>query len=114
MENKQKEELYNILKDPNDKLIAVDLDGTLCEGVFWGDGDPRPLIHRIKYFNKLYKRGAHIIIYTARQPKWLPETQSWLDKHEVMYHGIMMQKKPGADLYIDDLALNINDLDIKE
>ena len=67
-------ELFEILKNPNDKLIAVDLDGTLCEGEFWGKEDVEPIKERIDYFNSLYMKGAHIIIYTARQPKWLPET----------------------------------------
>lgn len=104
--------LYKILENPANKLIAVDLDGVLCEGEFWGDKEPEPYKERIKYFNKLYKRGAHIIIYTARQPKWFSLTMAWLIKNEVMYHGIVMMQKPGADLYIDDKVLNINDLNI--
>ncbi len=69
--------LHKILKEPANKLIAVDLDGTLCHGEFWGDNSyPKPYKERIEYFNGLYKRGAHIIIYTARQPQWFPETMS--------------------------------------
>ena len=104
--------LFEILKNPRDKLIAVDLDGTLCEGEFWGDKEPKPKKERIKYFNSLYRRGAHIIIYTARQPKWFSLTMAWLIKNEVMYYGIMMQQKPGADLYVDDKIININQLDL--
>ncbi len=29
-----------------------------------------------------------------------------------MYHGIVMMQKPGADLYIDDKVININDIEI--
>ena len=105
------EDLKDILKNPANKLIAVDLDGTLCEGVFWGDTEPEPIKKRIEYFNGLYRKGAHIIIYTARQPKFFTQTMAWLIKNGVMYHGITMQQKCGADLYIDDLVININDIE---
>ena len=101
--------MQSILKDPANKLIAVDMDGVLCEGEFWGEGEPKPIQKRIDYFNSIYKKGAHIIIYTARDPIWFPATQNWLDKYGVMYHGIVMKKKIGSDLYIDDKALNIED-----
>ncbi len=107
-----KEKLLEILKNPNDKLIAVDMDGVLCSGEFWGDKKPIPNLKVIKYFNNLYKKGAHVIIYTARNPKWYALTQIWLDEYGVMYHGIAMMKKIGADLYIDDRAINIEDLNI--
>ena len=107
---KIKSKLLEILKNRNDQLIAVDMDGVLCKGEFWGEGEPEPQLKVIEYFNSLYKKGAHIIIYTARQPKHYAITQTWLDKYEVMYHGIAMMKKIGADLYIDDKALNIEDI----
>ena len=103
--------LLEILKNPANKLIAVDLDGTLCEGEFWGEEDPKPMIQRIDYVNNLYRKGAHIIIYTARDPSFFEATNLWLIKHKVRYHGIAMMKKIGADLYIDDKALNADVLD---
>lgn len=86
------------------------MDGVLCTGEFWGEGEPEPQTKVIDFVNSLYMQGGHIIIYTARQPKWYPETQIWLDKHRVMYHGIAMMKKIGANLYIDDKALNLEDV----
>lgn len=105
-----KEKLLKVLENPNNQLIAVDLDGTLCEGEFWGEGDPRPLVERINYINELYKKGAHIIIYTARDPQYFEQTNSWLITHGVRFHGISMMRKPGADLYIDDKTLNVEDV----
>lgn len=106
-----KDSLQFVLSNPANKLIAVDLDGTLCTGEFWGSGpDPEPIYHMINYINSLYKRGAHIIIYTARQTSWTNATMAWLMKYDVMYHGLSMQRKPGADVYIDDKALNIDDI----
>lgn len=105
-----KKKLHDILKSPNDKLIAVDLDGTLCHGEFWGEGEPEPMRDRIDYINGLYKKGAHIIIYTAREPGHYTLTHAWLIKHGVMFHGITMRFKPGADCYIDDKCLNVEDI----
>jgi len=101
--------LIDMLKNPNDKLIAIDLDGTLCVGEFWGEKEPEPIREAIDRVWQWYKRGAHIVIYTARQAKMYPETHAWLLKHGVPFHGICMQMKPGADLYIDDKALHVED-----
>lgn len=104
-------ELQEILKNPNDKLIAVDLDGTLSEGECWFETDePKPIQPMIDFVNSLYKKGAHIVIYTARFPSMYQMTLAWLIKHGVLFHGINMRVKIGADLYIDDKALNIKDI----
>ena len=105
-----KEKLLEVLKNPNDKLIAVDLDGTLCEGEFWNDEKPEPKKEMIEFIWKLYRKGAHIIIFTARHPRHFIKTFAWLIENEVPFHGITMQQKIGADLYIDDKALNIDDI----
>lgn len=106
----KKEKLNNILQNPAGKLIAVDMDGTICTGEFWGEGEPEPIQWMIDFVWELYKKGAHIIIYTARQTKYFHATNAWLTKYDVPHHGIAMQRKIGADLYIDDKALNIDDL----
>lgn len=99
----------SVLKNPANKLIAVDMDGTLCEGKFWEEvTTPNPEI--IEFVNDLYKRWAHIIIWTARQREYYVATAKWLDDHWVMYHGISMRVKIGADLYIDDKCVNVEDL----
>lgn len=106
----KKQELLEILKNPRGKTIAVDLDDTLCHGQFWGEGEPEPIQERIDYIWELYKKGAIILIYTARAPKWFEATNAWLLKHGVPFHGINMMRKPGACLYIDDRALNVDDV----
>ena len=93
-------------KDVEDKLIAVDIDGTLCHHAKWYDGvEPEPRQEIIDLVWKWYKARAHIIIYTSRQPKYYPLTLAWLIKHDVPFHGICMQQKPSADYYIDDKNL---------
>lgn len=105
-----KEQLVQIMKQPNDKLVCVDLDGTLCHGEFWGDKDPDPETEMIAYVKKLYRSGAHIVIYTARQPEYYAVTLAWLIKHGVPFHGIAMFVKPGADVYIDDKGMHPSEL----
>lgn len=105
-----KKDLLEILKNPNDKLIAIDLDGTLCEGEFWSDTDPAPIEWMRDLVWKWYKAGAHIIIYTARQPRHYSVTHAWLVKNEIPFHGIVMQHKPGADVYIDDKVIDPEDI----
>ena len=102
--------LKKILQNPNDQLIAFDLDGTLCKGEFWGGEEPKPIPEMIKLVWKLYQKGAHIVIFTARQLEYTKETYAWLDKHGVPYHGIMMNRKPGADLYVDDKSIRPEEL----
>ena len=101
--------MIDILKNPANKLIAVDLDGTLCNGKFWVE-EPKPIKERIDFVNELYKRGAHIIIWTARFPKDYEKTIEWLNKNKVMFHGISMRVKIGADVYIDDKSINPSEI----
>jgi uncharacterized HAD superfamily protein len=105
-----KNKLLEILSNPKRKVIAVDLDGTLCKSEYWGEGIPEPEKVIIAEVDRLFMAGAIIIIYTARRPEYARETYAWLDYYGVPYHGVMMQKKPGADLYIDDKALNVEDI----
>lgn len=107
-----KDELLKVLADPNDKLICVDLDGTLCHGEWWGPHheDPEPDTQMIAYLWELYKKGAHIVIYTARQPKYYQQTVAWLIKHGVPFHGVSQFIKSGADCYIDDKGVHPSDI----
>lgn len=107
-----KEKLQAITKNPNDLLICIDMDGVICHGDWWGpqDVDPEPDEKFIEFMWSLYKKGAHLIIYTARQPRYYARTLGWLMKYEVPFHGIAMFVKPGADIYIDDKAMHPEDI----
>ena len=65
-------ELQHILNHPANKLIAVDLDWTLCTGKFWEE-ECTPIPEMIEYVNSLYKKWAHIIIWTARMNEYTTE-----------------------------------------
>lgn len=105
-------ELKKILKNPKGKLICIDVDGTLTDGVYWGKGGPKPKPNKkmIELCNWLYDNLAHVIIYTARKRSMLEETEGWLILNGVQYHGVAFQRKPPADLYIDDMSINPNDI----
>ena len=91
-------------------LIAVDMDGVLCEGEFWDDGDPKPIQRNIDIVEKLYRTGHHIIINTARHRRYYQTTEAWLIKNGVYYHALSMEKM-GADIYLDDKAINVKDIE---
>lgn len=92
------------------KLIAIDFDGTLGIGEGWGDEELQPNHKMISLVKELYYKQAHIIIYTARLPEMYPMIFAWLIKYKVPFHGIAMMMKCGADIYIDDKAINVTEL----
>jgi len=90
-----------------DKLVCMDLDGTLCKGDCWTEEEmlfAEPIQKNIDKNNKLYLTN-HIIIYTARPEWYRAETVYWLSKNKVRYHALVMgDRKVGADIYYDDKA----------
>jgi len=87
-------------------IIMVDFDGTLTKGGrFWTNDEILPNQKMIDWVNKKYREANCIIIYTARPYEVMRETVAWLIKHGVKYHGINMDK-PGAQMYIDDKAID--------
>ena len=91
-------------------IIAVDLDGTLCEKVHWTKhSSALPLIENIRKVNQLYENGNTIVIYTGRFPDDEEITRDWLAKFEVRYHRLVMGKLI-ADLYIDNDSRRLDEL----
>ena len=95
-----------LIKNCKGKLICVDIDETLGKGNFLFDLELKPIKRMIKFVTELHEHGAHIIIWTARQEKYYPETKAWLIKYRVPFVAIAMRHKPQADYYIDDKAIN--------
>ena len=91
------------------KIIAVDIDGTIATGKFWAE-DCEPIEDNLEKINQLYFDGHTIIYHTARHPRYYELTYSWLVKHGAYFHALEMGKLT-ANLYIDDKALNVNDID---
>ena len=93
------------------KVIAVDLDGTLCTGVAWDEKSclkAKPIEENIKEVNRLHKTNF-IFIWTARRDNLIPATLEWLRRNNVSYMAIS-NKKASSDIYVDDRAIRPNEL----
>lgn len=94
------------------QIIAVDIDGTLFERFDFLTGESfEPNYDIIHYVNRLYDSGGYIIIYTSRLERDRLATEYSLKKHGLKYHALVMEKLK-ADLYIDDKALNVEDINL--
>ena len=108
--------------------IAVDFDGTLCEHCFPEIGEPKPLV--IEYVKQHAARGSKIILHTCRENgtrrALLDEAVAWCTAHGIQLYAVNENptntypaqygvqttgRKVFADLYIDDKALNVSDVE---
>jgi glycerol-3-phosphate cytidylyltransferase len=99
----------------NKKIYAFDLDGTLCTLTENTGGylQAKPFLDIIKRVNELYYEGHTIKIFTARGcvsgKDWTEETKNQLRQWGVLYHELIMGKKPHFDILVDDKVINIKD-----
>lgn len=101
------------------KLLVMDLDGTLCEqtsggDAYWTAAPKQDVIDRV---NQLREEGWHVTIHTARgmrtyngdvtliQVNLEAKTVDWLDRHKVRFDRLVFGK-PAGDKYVDDRGLN--------
>lgn len=110
------------------EFVAVDLDGTLCTNAFPEIGEPRPLV--IEYVKWLAAQGSKIILYTCRENgtrRLLDEAVAFCKAQEIPLYAV--NENPGnphaaaiglepsagrkvyADLYIDDKAVNPQEIE---
>jgi len=95
-------------------IYCFDLDGTICTSVDNSEYDKampdKGVVYRI---NCLYDLGHTIKIMTARGCvsgiDHTDLTEYQLNQWGVKYHELIMNKKPEADYFIDDKAINIYD-----
>jgi len=99
----------------NQKVVAIDFDGTIAESVYPDFGELLPGAK--EYINKLYEDGIYIIIYTCRSGKQEAMVSDFLSQHGVKFHLINQNKpelvefynidsrKVSADIYVDDKQL---------
>src|SRR3954451_1952867 len=95
-------------------IYCFDVDGTICSTVENSEylaATPYP--HVIAEINRLFDQGNIIKIMSGRGSVGKGDhtelTKKQLEKWGVKHHELIMNKKPHADLFIDDRAININD-----
>lgn len=94
--------------------FVFDIDGVIAELREDLQYDlSKPNIKMINIINKLYDKGNEIILFTARGSKtgknWEDVTRKQMNLWGVKFNELKFGK-PGADFYIDDKLLNIDDL----
>lgn len=94
------------------KWAAVDLDGTLAEGI-WTPEDPTskigpPMYGQLEKLNGLVAMGWKIIIHTARPWHDYEQIEAWLNFYHVPWSQIICGKLL-AGIYVDDRAVNALD-----
>lgn len=94
-------------------IIYVDIDKTICTGAT-NPVRAEPIQENIRKINKLYQEGHQIIYWTARGTvsgiDWQALTAKQLASWGAMHHDLRFGK-PYYDLFIDDKAATIDDLE---
>jgi hypothetical protein len=92
------------------KIIAVDIDQTIFEAFDLKTGKSSiPNLKIINAINQLYENN-YIIIYSSRLEEDRFNTVRDLKSAGIKYHVLVLEKLK-ADCYIDDKALNIQDIE---
>tara|TARA_Y100000590_G_scaffold450106_1_gene589262 strand:+ start:1133 stop:1837 length:705 start_codon:yes stop_codon:yes gene_type:complete len=95
-------------------IYCFDIDGTICSTNAEHDytiAEPFPDV--VDEINKLHAEGHTIRLATARGYSsgidWREFTHEQMEKWGIKYHQLCVGKKLGADIYIDDKAMHIDD-----
>lgn len=105
------------------KFIAVDFDGTLFEDAFPEIGAPKQRI--INWCKGQQENGAKIILHTCREDERLSDAVNACKEQGLVFDAInenpfteweitQNSKKPYADIYIDDKAVNVKEIESME
>lgn len=78
------------------KVILVDIDGTVCEDIKNEDSHlystAKLYPDSLDIINKWYDNGNIITFFTAREEKDREVTEKWLNSNGFKYHGLIMNK----------------------
>jgi len=90
---------------------CFDIDNTICLTKESDYENSQPKINVINKINELYDKGNYIIIMTARGASsgidWEKFTKQQLKEWKLKYHELICNRKPNADFFVDDKAINI-------
>ncbi len=101
-------------------IIAIDYDGTLCEDKYPQIGEPK--LQVIEWVKNQRKAGHKLILWTCREGQVLVDAVNWCYKHGIEFDAInenipetkylyVGKSKIIADIYLDDKALKVGDVD---
>lgn len=102
------------MRKKENRIIAVDFDGTLCEDAYPEMGKPN--LYLIQSLKDLKKQGKQLILWTCRCGRELEEAVNWCKGFELEFDAINQNvpeniekygtdtRKVYADLYLDDKA----------
>jgi trehalose-6-phosphatase len=105
---------------PQQKVIAIDFDGTLCVNKYPDIGDP--IQRAIQLVKREKEKGSVIILWTCRQGEHLTAAVDWCKRQGIIFDYVNENtheniaryggdtRKICADVYIDDKAADINSL----
>src|ERR1039458_3529378 len=86
------------------KLIAIDVDGCICEGEYHEEACT-PIPEAREACSELSRRGWSLCYHTSRSWHNYNDFSEWLES-EGFPGGTVVMGKPGAMWYVDDRALN--------
>lgn len=82
----------------DNRIVAVDFDGTLCENRYPSIGKPNEKL--INHLKKRRSKGAKLILWTCRRDKELENAVEWCKGQGLIFDAVV------ADKYIDDKNYN--------
>ena len=98
----------------NNKIIYVDIDGTICISMDSDYHRSLPIQSNIEKINNLFEEGNEIIYWTARGQcsgkDWTNLTKKQLKEWGCKYNKLIMNNKPHYDLLICDKTLRIEEI----
>lgn len=95
-------------------IYCFDIDGTICSSVKDGNyQEAEPFPDALAEINRLYEEGHKIIFMTARGSVSGRDltlfTAEQLNAWGFKYHELITNRKPHADVFIDDKGINAVD-----
>ncbi len=105
------------------KIVAIDFDGTLCEHKYPLIGKPKEKV--IEYVKKL-SESCTLVLWTCRRGVYLNAAVRWCSAKGIKFEYINENppslvkafggdcRKIFADIYIDDKAVNVKEIESGE
>ena len=93
------------------KTFVFDIDGTICNNTHGKYKNAKPFPDMLRRVNNLYDLGHKIVFMTARgcvsKVDYTEFTKIQLEEWGFKYHELITNKKPHADLFVDDRGENV-------